>query len=202
MIKLFEQYNDYNQVKDWLDEMEVLNYTINDDLTVDVDGDVDMGYKRLTEIPVQFGVVKGDFDINNNKLTSLKGCPNRVENSFFCNRNELTSLEGGPMYVDNYYKCSANKLTTLKGSPEYVGGDFACGSNRLTSTQYAPKHIGRHFQSYDNNYPDELTSFRDPKILVMLLKHQEEYGLWNTNGSLNKGRWDLFMKDYEAGILN
>lgn len=46
MIKLFEQFNEYSQVKSWLDEMGIEKYTINDDLTVDVDYDVELDEKR------------------------------------------------------------------------------------------------------------------------------------------------------------
>ena len=61
------------QIKQWLDEMGVINYVINKDLTVDVKGDVNLSYKNLKELPVQFGKVKGNFFCSNNQLKSLKG---------------------------------------------------------------------------------------------------------------------------------
>ena len=64
------------KTKAWLNEMEVENFTINDDLTVDVNGNVNLFGKGLTSLPVQFGKVKGYFSCSNNQLTSL-GCPTK-----------------------------------------------------------------------------------------------------------------------------
>jgi hypothetical protein len=54
------------------------HYKINDDLTVDVDTDVNISCKYLTNIPIQFGIVIGSFECQSNNLTSLKGCPTKV----------------------------------------------------------------------------------------------------------------------------
>ena len=59
------------EIKFWLNYHRIENYTINDDLTVDVVGDVDLIRMELTEIPFQFGVIKGSFYCYKNKLTSL-----------------------------------------------------------------------------------------------------------------------------------
>mgnify|MGYP001619549182 FL=1 len=50
----------------------------------------------------------------------------------------------------------------------------------------------------DNQLPDEIFEIYDIKDVI---KHQDEYGIWNNDGSFNKGRWDIFFKDYESGIL-
>ena len=81
--KLFESVSDsqffktYEETKNWLDDMDIENYTINDDLTIDVDGDgdVNLNNKKLEKIPVKFKSIGGYFDCYNNKLTSLKGSP-------------------------------------------------------------------------------------------------------------------------------
>ena len=102
-------------IKRWLDEMGVTNYIINDDLTIDVDGDVRLYNKNLSKLPdyIQFGYVKLNFQINDNKLTTLKGCPFRVGRDFFCNHNQLYSLE----YL-----------------PKIIGQDFIGGSNPIYFT--------------------------------------------------------------------
>ena len=114
----------------WLSYMKIKNYTINDDFTVDVDGNVYIGFnnyqrsriqkgpqlKRLTEIPIQFGIVTGTFHINDNNLNSLKGCPREVQANFFCSRNEnLKSLEGGPREVHGSYYC-----TSVAGCKKFI----------------------------------------------------------------------------------
>ena len=122
MIKLFEQFNEYNQVKEWLDEVDITNYTVNDDLTVDVEGNVDISDMNLAHIPIQFGKVSGYFICGGNIISSLKGCPNYVGNDFNCSHNELITLESGPNYVGGNFYCYDNELTSLKGCPDYIGG--------------------------------------------------------------------------------
>jgi len=76
MCKSIHILKERKRIKDWLDNMKVKNYTINEDSTVDVNGSVHLINKGfLTEIPIQFGKVKDGFDVSDNKLTSLKGCP-------------------------------------------------------------------------------------------------------------------------------
>lgn len=113
-------------VRAWLEEYGIKNYTINDDYTIDVYGDVSLSDCNLTEFPsyIQFGTVKGDFYCGFNQLTSLRGCPKKVEGSF---------------------NCTYNKLTTLKGAPREVGGNFYCNNNKLTSLEWAPKKVSKKF---------------------------------------------------------
>ena len=51
-------------IEKWLKEYNITYYTINDDFTIDVDGNVNILKKNLKEFPeyIQFGVVKGSFD--------------------------------------------------------------------------------------------------------------------------------------------
>jgi len=162
-------------VKEWLDRYGVKNYTINDDLTVDVDGYVDLTSKRLKRIPIQFGNVSGGFYCSRNSLTSLKGSPISVGSSFNCMLNKLTSLEyipkeivgyftcydnqitsliGGPEKVLGSYSCAKNKITSLKGCPEIVYEEFDCQSNALTSLEYMPQLVGNKFYFMKNNLED------------------------------------------------
>jgi Leucine-rich repeat (LRR) protein len=123
------------RIKEWLENNEIKDYTINDDLTIDVDGDVHLRKKNLTEIPVQFGFVKGIFDISYNQLTSLKGCPT-VLRTLWCGGNQLTSLKGCPTGLKILY-CHNNKITSLENSPdslEYLD----CYDNQLTSLKGCP----------------------------------------------------------------
>ena len=120
---LSKKPTDAKQIENILSLLKVKKYTINSDLTVDVNGTVNMDDRDLTSIPIKFGIVTGNFICTNNRLTTLKNTPREV---------------GG------YFDCSFNKLTTLKGSPKKVG-TFACRSNspRLTQTEkkWAEKNI-------------------------------------------------------------
>ena len=117
-----------------LDEFGIRKYTINDDLTVDVDGDVQLSNKKLDKIPFKFGKVTGDFWCDNNELESLEGAPREVGGDFFCGSNKLTSLQGAPREVGNDFYCGSNKLTSLQGAPKKVGGDFICSGNKAEFT--------------------------------------------------------------------
>ena len=98
------------KIKQWLDKVGIINYTINEDGTVDVNGDVDLEGKKLKEIPVQFGFVDGSFYCGINQLTSLRGSPEKVGGGFYCNDNQLTSLEGSPETVSGSFYCSNNSV--------------------------------------------------------------------------------------------
>ena len=182
MIKLFEQYNEYSQVKQWLDENEVNNYTINDDLTVDVDGDVyiwhDITNTTLSKLPIQFGKVMGNF---------------------YCNGCLLITLDGSPYYVGGNFHCNSNYLTTLEHCPEYIGGQFNCTSNKLTTLKYIPKTIIGNYSYSNNPLPIKVLKFDD---IYIITKYQEEYGIWNSDGTFNNRRWEIFYQDYVKGLLD
>ena len=139
-----------DQVKTILDNLEIKNYTINEDLTVDVTGDVIIDQKALKVIPVQFGVVTGDFSCYGNELTTLTGAPTEVGEDFDCSNNELTTLQGGPTKVGDSFFCASNQLTTLQGGPTKVGKNFACANNQLTTLQGGPTKVGESFYCNDN----------------------------------------------------
>jgi hypothetical protein len=105
------------------EKYNIENYTINNDGSIDVAGNVNLWDKGLVELPFTFNKVTGWFDCSNNRLTNLKGSPRWVGSSFYC-----------------YY----NKLTSLEFSPEYVGGDFNCVFNDLTDN-YCDTEIGGRF---------------------------------------------------------
>jgi hypothetical protein len=131
IIEICEQYN-------------ITNYTINNDGTIDVNGDVYLRYEGLTELPLTFNRVDGYFNCGDNFLTRLKGSPKWVGGSFYCYNNRLTSLEGSPEYVTLDVDCSSNRLTSLRFGPEKIGKDFLTYNNKLTDN-YCDTEIGGDF---------------------------------------------------------
>jgi hypothetical protein len=101
----------------------IINYTINPDGSIDVDGDVDLFDKNLTQLPLRFNRVTGYFLCDDNKLTSLKGSPRWVGSSFSCYNNDLTSLEFSPDYVGGFFDIRYNNLTDNYCIAE-IGGEF------------------------------------------------------------------------------
>jgi len=148
-LRLFESFEDIDSI---CEKYNIENYTINPDNTVDVDGDVDLGSKGLTKLPLKFGKVTGYFYCYNNKLITLEGGPREVGGGFYCRNNQLITLEGGPREVGGDFNCSHNQLITLEGSPREVGGYFSCNDNPIYSVyRLFPDHKS-FMDSLDYNY--------------------------------------------------
>ncbi len=169
--KLFESRSDIESI---LKRYKITNYTINDDGTVDVDGDVNLAniLVGLSNIPINFRNVSGDFWCSNNGLTSLVGCPKILGGDFYCADNRLNSLEhcpksvGGNKFDCAYndlvsleyctseifgdFDCHSNRLFTLKGCPKTVGGFFDCSFNKIVKLDFLPDYVGEHFDIVDN----------------------------------------------------
>lgn len=113
--------NDIEFIKNFCEKYNITNYTINDDLSIDVDGNVDIEYNIfgdiivLDEIPIKFNKVTGWFQCDNNNLTTLKNCPTYVGKNFSCDENNLTSLEHSPEFVGGSFDCYFNPLESLDG---------------------------------------------------------------------------------------
>jgi len=118
-------------------------YTINDDLSIDVHGGLYLMNLNWTgRIPIRFGKIEGNVNIEGcNNLTNLKGFPTYVKGDIKINYNpKLESLEGCLIKETNgEFDCSKNKLTSLEFSPEKVNGKFDCSKNELTSLEGGPK---------------------------------------------------------------
>lgn len=80
---------------------------------INVEGDLNLSDRGITELPGKFGKVTGHCLLSGNKLKSLKGCPEVVGGGFYCYNNKLVSLEG---------------------CPKEVGGDFSSGHNTVEFT--------------------------------------------------------------------
>jgi hypothetical protein len=120
----------------------IYSYTINDDLSIDVDGSIGLYNKNLEHLPLKFNYVDGSFECQGNKLKSLEGCPKTVGGGFYCLDNELKTLEGCPQTVGGDFYCGHNKLKTLEDSPQTVDGNFYCGDNELTDLEHFPEVNG------------------------------------------------------------
>lgn len=133
-----------DEVVCWLEEYSIKNYSLRDDLTVDVAGSVNISRKNLEVIPVQFGIVQIDFVCYENQLKSLKGSPSYVGRDFFCQKNLLESLEHSPSYVGSSYLCNFNKITNIKGCPKEIGDIFDCSDNAIVNIEFSPDVVMRN----------------------------------------------------------
>ena len=136
------------------EKYEIRYYTINDDLSIDVDGGVNLAYKNLEHLPLKFNYVSSNFVCSDNKLKTLEGCPQTVSGSFYCYDNELESLEGCPQTVSGSFDCGYNELKTLEGSPQTVSGNFSCYGNELVSLEGGLQTVGGYFDCSFNKLKD------------------------------------------------
>lgn len=102
--------------------------------------------------------------------------------------------------VNGNFFCNYNRLTTLKGAPEYVEGVFFCHNNKLTNLQHFPRIIGTNHMFHNNPLPSEIMESMLYERVVY--RYQDEYAIWNDDGSFNKPRWNILMKDYRNQSLN
>lgn len=107
------------KIEGWLKEHNIKNYTINKDLTIDVDDDVNIFANSLEngELPdfIQFNKIIGNFSISDFRLGgyyiySLIGCPLRVYGNFSIRAKELDTLEGCPKKVGGIFIAAGVKI--------------------------------------------------------------------------------------------
>lgn len=172
-IKLFESIKrqtardviEHDRINKICKSYSIKNYTINDDYSIDVEGDVKLDFFKLEELPLKFNHVSGNFDCSYNRLTTLNGSPITIGGTLmcsynnltslkwcpiklsglFCANNKITSLEGSPSRIDGSFDCDMNLLTTLEGGPDYVKFNYYCSNNHLVSLKGSPSFIGKSF---------------------------------------------------------
>jgi len=150
-----EFYSTQKEIDAWLQAAGVKNYTINADMSVDVEGGVNLSKKNLTHIPVNFRHVSGSFLCEENQLVSLKGSPQSVGRVFNCSNNLLTSLLYGPKTVGASYICERNQLTSLQYIATtinhvrqmgfYHNPSINCSYNQLSNLEHSPQHTSSSF---------------------------------------------------------
>lgn len=186
-----EFFNTYLEIKQWLSEMNINHYLIHDDLSVTVNGSVNLSKKKLTCLPIQFKKVNGTFNIAHNQLTSLKGSPEECR-SFSCQCNQLTNLIGGAINVEEYYICATNLLTSLEGAPQKAFA-FDCSHNStLQSLAYMPVYVEAFFNC--GYCPIEI---KEPLELIFIKNFLHTSAL-----ALSVFNIELFDECYQSGVLD
>lgn len=142
-----EFLSDEKKITEWLDSIGVKNYSINQDMSVTVNGNLLLDDKNLTEIPVKFKEVHGGIDVTSNKIKRLDWCPSIVKGSLEAWDNEIETLVGGPIEIEGSFDIDNNKLTNLQGAPKKVGGAFIITSNKLSSLVGCPEIVGEYFKA-------------------------------------------------------
>ena len=182
-LEIFENFNNIDNI---CKKYGIRNYTINDDGSIDVDGEVDLSRRNLTKLPLKFRNVSGTFACHINELTSLEGAPKFVGRHFSCSRNLLKSLEGAPKFVDGEFSCGYNQLISLKGSPKSVGGSFYCQYNMITSLKGGPESVGVIFECSNNR----ITTFEGAPTSIGALFYCYNNPIYNIWDLIHGNIWD------------
>jgi len=179
---------------------KIVNYSINPDGSIDVDGDVNLQSKKLKKIPLVFGNVSGGFYCSSNHLASLHGAPKTVGGSFLCHWNGLTSLEGSPIVVGGNFSCSYNILTSLVGLPGTIGKDLICIDDKLSTTYSGDVDVelGGVFSYSLRNLPQSLKD--NIEHIKLILKYQRHFEIWNDDLSLNGVNFQILLDEIKDGL--
>lgn len=121
-IKTFEGFLSSDYVKSSLLRLEIFNicrkygiknYTVNKDGTIDVNGDVDLHRRGLTELPLKFNKVSGDFYCFENNLKSFDGFPKEIGKNIDVSDNNIKSFDGFPEKIGVSFFCTHNPINEL-----------------------------------------------------------------------------------------
>lgn len=97
------------------------NYTINDDLSIDVNGYVNFLDKGLTKLPLRFNKVSRNFDCSGNKLESFEGFPKEVDGIVHLNRCGIKSLTQLPDVDCQVINLTNNQIRDFDGFEKIKG---------------------------------------------------------------------------------
>ena len=172
MIKLFEQFNNEQEIREICKKYNIENYTINSDGSIDVEGDLYLFNLKLDKLPLIFNN-SGNFSCSHNNLTTLEGCPKRVNGNFDCYGNKITSLKGSPIIIDGNLYIEHNPISIIDSSIKVNGG--------IVIT--------------DTNFDDKIKSLSQDKLRI-LFEHGVDYNIFDKDGSINNSRLERMFSDF------
>lgn len=103
-------------IKAWLKEHEINNFTIDDNLIVNINQDFILNnFSKISidEFPIQFGVINGSFEIANQNFSHFKNFPKIVKGKFNIYNNNFENLKGMPIFIKEDFVCGDNLFTSL-----------------------------------------------------------------------------------------
>ena len=136
-------------IEKWLNNFNILNYTINNDLTIDLKNDLYLRNCSIKEFPnyIQFNNVAGSVSLADIGLISLRGCPRKIGGFFSCGYNLITSFTGGPEEIlisstysrgnsgYGYAASNLKKLVSIEGLAKTINGNLWMIDNRNFFTE-------------------------------------------------------------------
>lgn len=170
-------------------EYTILNYTINDDMSIDVNGNVSFwSNKKFKKLPLKFNHVEGDFRLTDNELETLEGFPKYIKGNINISFNNLKSLKGLPDIINNGLNCKYNLIDSFDNSPKKIKNYLDISGNMIKSLYNIPDVTGNLminrnpiylliYRFSDNNYDADLyqefidySIIRGDKLIMNRLK--------------------------------
>lgn len=152
------------EIQIWLDRHNIENAKINDDLIVNVAGDVFLCELNLKEIPFKFGKVYGDFNVLDNQLTNFKNFPNFIEKDLIFSYNFLACLENLSAIILGSVYCTETLIdeeTLIRHSINFKDTLFHCAKNEdefltLFANYYKPREEDDLEYDFTLSLPSEI----------------------------------------------
>ena len=135
--------NNEGEIKEFLDKVGIIKYTINSDLSVDVHQKVNIVYENLRRFPVTFNKIDGSVILTANKLESLEGLPNEIFGDLDISNNLLRTFEYCPQIIHGDFDASECYIDSMKYAPREVKGDVNLEGNYIKFLDGLPKYIGQ-----------------------------------------------------------
>lgn len=122
---------DKEEINKLLKYYKVKRYTINEDLSVDVNGNVDLSDNELDCLPIVFNTVSGNFIANRNNLKSFDGFPKKLGGSLSVSNNNISSFKNAPEVINGNFSCMNNKIIDFKDFPSEIKGNVLLLNNLI-----------------------------------------------------------------------
>ena len=178
-----------NNIKNICKSYNIKGYTINDDMSIDVDRSVFLNNKELNKLPLNFNKVDDDFYCEINHLTSLKGSPKYVGGNFSCYRNNLTSLLYAPKEINRGITCAFNNIEVIGNIPKCKGLNLY---NNNVKTFQDLKNFRELFSVDDNPIEELWYLFQDKEYM----EYFDELDIIQENGEvIILDRLNYFLTD-------
>lgn len=104
VLSKYELFVEKRKIKFMCDKFALSDYTINDDLSVDVNKSVylqsfEYNGKLLSYLPFKFGIINGIFDVSHTIISNFINFPSKLD-KLVINYTNIKSLEGLPICKD------------------------------------------------------------------------------------------------------
>ena len=197
----------FRDIEETCEELGIDNYTIKNDMSINVYGEVYISKLDLIEIPLNFNIVEGDFNCYKNRIKSLQGAPKIVKGDFDAGYNKLTSLEFMPIEISSDAFFDNNDLKTLKGMTEQSNNALInLQNNKLESLMYMKKgfkEIALHNNKLNSlkYLPDDCKELTAANNNIRDLNYIKNLNILQINDNPIYELFSLFL-DTESIIIN